>query len=224
MKIPKVITIDGPAASGKSTVGQILAQQLHYSYIDAGLLYRGLTALAMQIGLDLSDELALANIAKEMEVQILPPTAGGLKPTILINGKDLTSAMHTPDVEHCVSQVARYSGVWGIMHARERRLGGHGSVVMVGRDIGSVVLPNADLKIFLNASLEERAHRRQRDLAKGGHSTTYEEVVEDIRRRDSIDHSFNYLADDMHEVITDELTSEQVVEHILSWFEENIIK
>ena len=161
MPIASVITIDGPAASGKSTLGDMLAQRLGYTYFDTGVLYRALTYLALRHGVPLDAVDDLVALAQRTTIQVLPPTSDdGRQYTVLADGEDITWALRSGDVERHVSQVSAYGAVRDALRDQQRVIGCRGRVVMVGRDIGSVVMPDADFKVFLVASVEERARRR----------------------------------------------------------------
>ena len=157
MHIPSVITIDGPAGAGKSTLGQRLASRLGYLFFDTGVLYRALTWAALRDQLDLYDHEALANLAETLDIEIQTPAASlqdGRQYTVLVDQQDITWQLRQPDIEANVSLVSRHPMVRSIMRARQRSIGQRGHIVIVGRDIGSIVMPDADLKIYLLASLD----------------------------------------------------------------------
>jgi cytidylate kinase len=182
------IAIDGPAASGKSTVGELLARRLGYLYFDTGVMYRAVTWAALDRGIPIEDEAAVTALAEVLHIDVTPSTADdGRQYTVLADGVDITWEIRTPEVNAAVSPVSAYPGVRKEMVRQQRRVAKCGRVVMVGRDIGTVVLPDADLKIYLDASVEERARRRwQEELARGDESD-YEAVLASMRRRDEID-------------------------------------
>lgn len=182
------VAVDGPAASGKSTVGELLARRLGYLYFDTGVMYRAVTWLALARGVPIADEAAVSALAADVAIDILPPTVDdGRQLTVLVNGADVTWALREPRVNAHVSAVAAYGAVRTAMARQQRRAGQRGQVVMVGRDIGTVVLPDARLKVFLTASAEERARRRwQEEQARGG-QRTLDQVVAEIHDRDEID-------------------------------------
>ena len=186
---PKTIAIDGPAASGKSTVGAALAQHLGYLYFDTGVMYRAVTLAALQHGLNINDEAAITRLAETITIDVTEPTqADGRLCSVWCDGIDVTWATRTPDVEANVSPVSAYPGVRSAMTAQQRRIGLRGCVVMVGRDIGTVVLPEAPLKIYLDASVEERAQRRLLEVqARGENAQTYQNILAAMQRRDAID-------------------------------------
>ena len=172
--IPSTIAIDGPAASGKSTIGALLAEQLGYIYFDTGVMYRAVTWAALDRGIDIDDEAAVTALAERVRIDVLAPTVeDGRQYTVMCDGQDVTWAIRAPDVDRAVSPVSAYPGVRAAMTAQQRRIGLGGRVVMVGRDIGTVVLPEADLKIYLDASVEERARRRLREIMSRGETAEF---------------------------------------------------
>ena len=185
---PSTIAIDGPAASGKSTIGELLAQRLGYLYLDTGAMYRAVTWIALQQGIDIADEEAITALAERVEINITRPTADdGRQYTVCANGQDVTWQIRRPEVDANVSPVSAYPGVRQALTDQQRRIGRRGRIVMMGRDIGTVVLPEADLKIYLAATAEERAHRRYREILERGEEADCEKVLSAMRRRDKID-------------------------------------
>lgn len=184
-----MIAIDGPAASGKSTVGRLLAEQLHYLYLDTGCMYRAVTWAALQQEVDIGDETAVTQLAHDMAIEIFPANGevDGRHYTVHVDGQDITWGLRTPAVDANVSQVSSYLGVRQEMVKRQRAFGQRGAVVMVGRDIGTVVMPDAPLKLYITASAEERARRRTRDRSDQGHTASYADILADVLRRDQID-------------------------------------
>ena len=166
-----VIAIDGPAASGKSTVGRLLAEKLNFLMLDTGFMYRAVTLAALRAGMDLTDETAVTTLSAQLDLDVQP--AGGMDDgrhyTALLNGEDVTWDLRTPEVDANVSLVSSYAGVRQEMVKRQRAFGQRGQVVMVGRDIGTVVMPDAPLKLYITASAAERARRRWRDRQQQGH-------------------------------------------------------
>jgi cytidylate kinase len=214
---PRVIAVDGSAASGKSTVGRRLAARLGYPFLDTGIMYRAITHAALQRGIDLSDDDALSRLASDVEIDVGLPSPGSAgDATITVDGKDVTSRLRGADVEESVSLVSRVPGVRDALVQKQREIAAGREIVMAGRDIGTVVLPDADLKVYLDASLEERAARRHREFARLGRNVTEEEVLQDIRRRDQIDsqRAVSPLrpADDAVIIGTDGLTLDAVME------------
>ena len=188
MSKPSRIAIDGPAASGKSTIGELLAEQLCYVYFDTGVMYRAVTWAALQRGIDLADEKAVTALAENIHIEVTQPTvADGRQYTVYADGEDITWQIRRPEVDHGVSPVSAYPGVRAALTAQQRRIGQAGRIVMVGRDIGTVVMPDADLKIYLDASVEERARRRYREIRARGEPADYDHILRDMRRRDRID-------------------------------------
>jgi len=188
MPIPSIIAIDGPAASGKSTLGRRLADSLGYLFFDTGVMYRAVTWGALQRGLDIADETAITNLAETAQIDVRPPSRDdGRACDVLLEDTDITWETRRPDVEANVSPVSAYRGVRQALASQQRRIGLRGRVVMVGRDIGTVVLPEADLKIYLDASAEERAVRRYKEIIQRGGQADYEQILEGVRTRDEID-------------------------------------
>lgn len=188
MSLPSTITVDGPAASGKSTIGGLLAERLGYLYFDTGALYRAITWLALERGLAIDDEEAIVALAQAAQITITKPTVqDGRQYTVYADSRDITWEIRSPEVDSHVSPVSAYPGVREALKATQRQIGEGGQVVMVGRDIGTVILPHADLKIYLDASLEVRAQRRYKELLTRGEEASYEDILPDMRRRDEID-------------------------------------
>lgn len=181
---PAAIAIDGPTASGKTVVGRALARRLGYRFVDTGAMYRAITWLALRDGVGVSDEAGLARLAAQ---HVLAPTTDPDADGIVVDGVSLGAELAARDVERAVSEVSRVAGVRDAMVAQQRRLAGEGGVVMAGRDIGTVVLPDADVKLFLAASPRMRARRRLADLQTAGAAVTYEDVLADLLRRDRLD-------------------------------------
>lgn len=189
MTLISVIAIDGPAASGKTTVGRLLAAQLDYLFLDTGCMYRAVTLAALQQGVDVMDETAVTHLAHTINIDIQPSGSheDGRAYTVLVDGADVTWDIRTPAVDSNVSQVSKYAGVRAEMVRQQHAFGQRGNVIMVGRDIGTVVMPEAPLKLFITASAEERARRRTRDRQAQGHPADYDAILADVRRRDDID-------------------------------------
>jgi len=185
---PSRIAIDGPAASGKSTIGGLLAERLNYVYFDTGVMYRAVTWVALQRGIDLADEEAVTVLAQRIHIEVTQPTLlDGRQYTVYADEEDVTWQIRRPEVDRGVSPVSAYPGVRAALTVQQRRIGQAGRIVMVGRDIGTVVMPDADLKIYLDASVEERARRRYREIVARGEPADYERILRDMRRRDKID-------------------------------------
>lgn len=183
-----IIAIDGPAASGKSTIGSMLAQELGYLYFDTGVMYRAVTSECLARKIPIEDEPAVTALAEKIRIDILPADSNdGRDMTLHIDGRDATWAIRERAVDQNVSPVSAYAGVRRAMVAQQRRIGMQGKIVMVGRDIGTVVLPEADLKIYLDASEKERAHRRFIERKNRGEQVDLEIVLRELKRRDEID-------------------------------------
>jgi len=221
---PSIIAIDGPAASGKSTLGERLAKELGYTYFDTGVMYRAVTWVALEQGVDIGDEKAITALAEEIEIDVGPPVVDdGRQYTVYADGKDITWEIRRPEVDKAVSPVSAYPGVRRALTAQQRRIGLRGCIVMVGRDIGTVVLPEADLKIYLDASLEERARRRWKELLQRGQEADFQEVLETMRRRDEIDSGREVAplrpADDAVIIDTTELSIDEVFSKVMELVE-----
>jgi cytidylate kinase len=215
-RLPERIAIDGPSASGKSTIGRLLAEDLGYLYFDTGVMYRAVAALALGRGISVDDEDAVTRLAQEVVIEPRPPDVeDGRDVTVLGDGVDITPSLRLPEVERAVSAVSAYPGVRRAMVEQQRRIAAQGRVVMVGRDIGTVVLPDADLKIYLDASPTERTRRRYQQKLARGEQPVMEEVAADLRRRDQYDsnrqHSPLAMADDAILVDSTELDIDQVM-------------
>jgi CMP/dCMP kinase len=185
---PSIIALDGPAASGKSTLGRRLADSLGYLFFDTGVMYRAITWIALQRNMDLRDETAITALAEEAQIDIRPPSKDdGRACDVIIGEKDVTWEMRADEVDANVSVVSTYAGVRKALSEQQRRIGLRGRVVMVGRDIGTVVLPEADLKIYLDASAEQRARRRYDEMVARGDKADYDEILKMVIERDRID-------------------------------------
>jgi cytidylate kinase len=220
MSLPRIITIDGPASSGKSTLGNMLARQLGYLYFDTGVMYRAVTYAALERGVPVDDEEAITHLAEQSQIEVKPPSrADGRDYDILIDGQDVTWEIRRSDVDGNVSLVSAYSGVRRALSEKQRRIGLQGNVVMVGRDIGTVVLPEADLKFYLDASVEVRARRRYAELIARGVPADFESIRSSIQERDRIDSTREVaplrISQDAIVINTDNLDIEQVLEKML---------
>jgi cytidylate kinase len=211
-----IVAIDGPAGAGKSTVARGVARRLELLFLDTGAMYRAITWKALKEGVPLDDEEAMTRLARESEIELIPGEDGD---RVTIDGQDVTDAIRTPEVTRNVSQVAAHAGVREVLVERQRELGQGGGVVAEGRDIGTVVFPQAPVKIFLVASPMERARRRAKDLEAKGHAVNLDELAAEIARRDAYDSNRAVsplkAADDAVLVDTDPMTPEQVIERIL---------
>jgi cytidylate kinase len=217
------IAIDGPAGSGKSTIGQRVAARLGYLYVDTGAFYRALTAVALAAHVNPEDAVALRRLAERTRIRIVAPTVpDGRQYTVLADGVDVTRELRTPEVEAAVSRVSAHPGVREIMRERQREMAADLPAVMVGRDIGTVVLPGAELKVYLTTALEERAGRRHADLVAqlGAASPTLDAVREEIRGRDEKDAANLRAAPDAYVLDNSALTPDETVERVLALFHE----
>ena len=218
MSRSSTIAIDGPVAAGKSAVGTLLAARLGYRFIDTGVMYRAITWAALKDGLDPEDEASVTALAERSGIEVTEGDASG-KSRIIVNGHDVTGVLRTKEIEQGVSLVSRFTGVRSAMVARQRALAGEGMLIMAGRDIGTVVLPDADLKIFLTASAEERARRRHQEMREAGQTVELEQVLEELLQRDKLDteraNSPLRPADGAFVLNTESIGIEQVVERII---------
>jgi cytidylate kinase len=207
-----IVAIDGPAAAGKSTVARKLAERLGFIHLNSGALYRGVTLLALRNGVPLEDESALAELARQAEMGF---TVEG---RFLLNGADESDAIRTPEVDAAVSKVSVWKAVRLAVTAHQRRIAKQGNTVVEGRDVTTVVFPNAQAKFFLSASVEERAHRRYLELQAKGEDASLESIAAEIRERDHRDQTRHESplrrAPDAESVDTTSLTVEQVVEQM----------
>ena len=218
--VPRVIAVDGSAASGKSTVGRKLAEKLAYPFLDTGLMYRAVTLAALERGVDPRDKEGLTHLAKSLRLEIGPPSPGSVETcSILIDGADVTQRLRRADVEEAVSLVSRVAGVREALVTQQREIAGQQPMVMAGRDIGTVVLPDADLKVYLDASISERARRRHSEFREHGRTVSRDIVLEDLKRRDQIDServvSPLRPASDAVVINTDGMTSQQVIKRVV---------
>ena len=222
MTPPSIIAIDGPAASGKSTLGLSLAKALGYLFFDTGSMYRAITWLALKLDIDLSDEAKVTALAEQTQIDIAPASKeDGRVSDVLIAGRDITWETRLPDVEAYVSAVSAYRGVRAALSQQQRRIGQRGKVVMVGRDIGTVVLPEANLKIYLDASAEERARRRYGEIVARGGVADYKEILEKVSERDRIDSTRDVAplkaAADAIVLDSDQLNADEVLEKVMAF-------
>ncbi|MBK8782350.1 MAG: (d)CMP kinase [Anaerolineales bacterium] len=217
---PSTIALDGPAASGKSTLGNKLANSLGYLFFDTGIMYRAITWIALQRDMNLKDEAAITELAQKAQIDIRPPSKSDGRPCdVVIGDKDVTWDMRGSEVDANVSVVSAYAGVRKALSEQQRRIGLRGKVVMVGRDIGTVVLPEADLKVYLDASAEERAKRRYDELIARGEKADYDEILRKVIERDRIDSTRAVAplrpADDAVIIDSDKMDVEQVFARVM---------
>jgi len=219
------IALDGPAASGKSTTARLLAKKLSYIYIDTGAMYRAATLAVIKENIDPSDEEKTAACIRNSRISIA--LQNGEQHTFL-NDEDVSSQIRTPEINNIISVISSYAGVRNVITAQQRKLAGQGGVVMDGRDIGTVVLPDAELKVFMSASLQERAKRRLKELQEQGVNISLSEVEEEIAKRDQIDSSRSQAplkkASDARELDNSAMTIEEQVEVIYGWVQKILNK
>ena len=211
------IAIDGPAASGKSTLGLRLALNLGYLYLDTGVMYRAVTLAALEREVPAEDEETVSEIARKVDIVVRLPTIDDQRQyDVLLDDEDVTWKIRSPEVDASVSLVSSYPIVRHEMTHIQRRIGLEGKVVMVGRDIGTVVMPEADLKIYLVASLEERARRRTLEAQQRGEAADYEESLRMMRERDRFDSTRElaplFQAPDAVVLDTTDMTEDEVLE------------
>ncbi len=215
MQQPSVIAIDGPAGAGKSTLGALLAARLGYLYFDTGVMYRALTLAAMRAGLALHDGASLEALAARVPIEVLPAAErDGRQATVRVAGQDVTWAIREREVERNVSQVAAHPGVRRELVRQQQAIGARGRVVMVGRDIGTVVMPAAELKIFLEASLDERARRRSDERSE---TAPVQHMRDEIARRDALDQHVLRPAADAVVLSTDGLSPDDELAWVLAY-------
>lgn len=224
MAYDDVITIDGPAASGKSSVGKAVADHYGYLFLDTGVMYRAVSWVAIKEHLDIEDEEAISGLAEKIDIKIYPASViDGRKYDVIVNGKDVTWQIRGTLVNNCVSKVSTYRRVRLAMTARQRELGNFGKIVMVGRDIGTVVMPNAKFKFYLKATAEERAKRRYSEIVQKKGSGDYKKILESIKCRDQIDSSREIAplkpANDAVLINTNRKTLNEVVDEVISIIE-----
>lgn len=219
MEAPKIVAIDGPAASGKSTIAHRLAERWDYLYFDTGVMYRAITWLALQRDIAIQHEEAVTALAESVSIDVQSPSVDdGREYDVLADGEDVTWQIRRPEVDRNVSEVAAYPGVRKALTEQQRRIGLRGEVIMVGRDIGTVVLPEADLKIYLDASVEERARRRYQQRKERGEDVSYQPILKGMKKRDRIDSTREVaplrVAEDAVVLESDGMTIEEVVQKI----------
>ncbi len=211
------IAIDGPAASGKSTTAKLVAQKLGYLHIDTGAMYRALTLKVIEQKLDPDDKEKIVTLARTSSIRL---EGGNPTTKVFLDGIDVTDKIRSPQVNQAVSTVSGYQGVREMMVCEQRRMSADGGIVLEGRDIGTVVLPSAELKIFMVASVKERVRRRKKDLALNGIEVDEKELVKEIEARDRKDSTREISplkkAPDAIELDTSNLTIEEQVDFIVT--------
>jgi len=221
VSVASTIAIDGPAGAGKTVVGRAVAERLGYLFLDTGAMYRAVAYLALKRVIPVDDEAGMIALAGATDVDIRPGgPADGRPYTVLAGGEDVTWQIRTPEVDATVSPVSAIAGVRRAMVLLQARIAGRGRCVLVGRDIGTVVLPNADLKVYLTASLEARARRRLQEVRARGQHADEAEVRAGIVQRDELDSGRSAsplrVADGAHSLDTTKLNVDQVVERIIA--------
>ncbi len=208
-----VIAIDGPAAAGKSTVSKAVSKILGFTYIDTGAMYRAFTSYVIDKGIDPKNESECVKLIPEVDIKLFPDGK------VLCSGKDVTKVIREPLVSSNVSYIASYKDIRLALVELQRKMAGEQSVVMDGRDIGTYVLPNADVKIFMIASVKERADRRYKENMEKGIACSYQDIVDDIAKRDKIDSSRAFAplkpAEDSVQLDTSDLTIEGAIQAVL---------
>lgn len=215
-----IIAIDGPAASGKSTLAYLISEKLGYLYFDTGLMYRAVTWLVLDRRVDPLDENSASELAESVLIDVQAASKkDGRQYDVVVEGKDITWEIRKKEVEAHVSTIAAYPRVRTALTDQQRRIGLRGKVIMVGRDIGTVVLPEADLKIYLDASAEERARRRYQELISRGEKADYDQILTKVRERDLIDSTRAVAplkpADDAVIINSSQMSVEEVVETVI---------
>ena len=216
-----IIAIDGPSGSGKGTVSRILAKKLSYDYLDSGALYRLLGIAAMRSSIDLSDTKSLAEIAEQMDIEFQLSTDGKFK--VVLDADDVTSELRLEDTGALASQIAAYGLVRRVLLTRQRAFATGVGLVADGRDMGTVVFPDAELKIYLTASVEQRTNRRYKELLEKGEDVSLRALAEQVRARDERDmnraESPLVAADDAIELDSSHMSIDEVVEAIMAIIE-----
>jgi cytidylate kinase len=210
---PLILAIDGPSGAGKGTVARAVARELGYRHVDSGAMYRAVGWKALRDGVLLDDEASLAALAARSAIEVSDTV-------VTIDATDVTRAIRTPEIDRAAAAVARLPGVRRVLVARQREMGAGGAIVMEGRDIGTVVFPNADVKVYLDASPEERARRRASDAAHSNVPAAVSEVASLLTQRDEIDRTRTasplYAARDAVVVDTTGKNVDEVVAEVLA--------
>jgi CMP/dCMP kinase len=223
MKKKISIAIDGPAAAGKSTVAKLVAEKLSYIYIDTGAMYRALTLKALTNDVNLENAMELYTLLTQTQIQLVPEKGGQF---VYLDGNDVTHSIRSQEVTNSVSTVSKHQSVREEMVSRQQRLAEGGGVVMDGRDIGTHVLPQAEVKVFLVASVEERAVRRHTENLEKGYPSDLQQLKEEIEKRDKLDSEREVAplkkASDAVLIDTTALGIQQVVNRIVALADERI--
>jgi cytidylate kinase len=225
MFLPKVITVDGPAASGKSTVGRLLAYKLGYTFLDSGILYRVVAQNVINYGVEPENESDVIRLSELLGFEIKPAcNSTDPSPMIFILGNEVDEkALHTSEIDKIVPIVAKYRGIRQLIRTFQMTIAAQGQIVMAGRDIGTVVLPDADLKVYLTVSVEERARRRYSDVLKLGVNQTVDEILQQLKQRDELDENRNISpmkpAVDAIIIEADGFTPNDIVDKIIKCFQ-----
>jgi cytidylate kinase len=219
-----IIAIDGPAASGKSTLGKLLAEHLDYLYFDTGVMYRAVTCVVLQRCIPVEDENAVTDLSNQAQIDVRQSSKRSIDGyEVFVDGVDVTEGIRSPDVDAYVSIVSAYPGVRQALTLQQRRVGMRGNIVMVGRDIGTIVLPEADLKFFLDASVEERAKRRYLEAQKRGDPSSLQDILASMIERDRIDSTRDIAplkpAEDAIIIDTDGLSIEDVLNYLIKYID-----
>lgn len=227
MSYPKIVAIDGPAASGKTTIANQLAERWKYLFFDTGVMYRAVTWLALEKQIPIKDEPAVSALAEKIQIDVEPPSKDdGREYDVLVDGVDVTWLLRSPKVDAKVSKVSAYPAVRKALTKQQRRIGLRGQVIMVGRDIGTVVLPEADLKIFLDASINERARRRFNQRIDRGEQVEFPKILKKLKKRDKIDSTREIaplcVASDAVVINTDSLSVTDVLYQIEKYAQESV--
>jgi len=227
MSYPKIVAIDGPAASGKTTIANQLAERWKYLFFDTGVMYRAVTWLALEKQIPTKDEPAVSALAEKIQIDVEPPSKDdGREYDVLVDGVDVTWHLRTPKVDAKVSKVSAYPAVRKALTKQQRRIGLRGKVIMVGRDIGTVVLPEADLKIFLDADVDERARRRFNQRIDRGEQVEFSKILKKLKKRDKIDSTREIaplrVASDAVVINTDTLSVAEVLSEIEKYAQESV--